>query len=128
MRTNATRNLSLLDLIAEEQHAQHHRQLQNELPNAPRGGCPGGARQGWELFFQRLGGVSSYQCINFDHNIETAHHPGKRQAIEEAYDYALLFELLPVAILQLRHPGRWLPARYRQMLIDHERRTAQTQR
>lgn len=123
MRTNATGNLSLLDLIAEEQHAQQHRQLQDDLPAELRGG--------WELVFQHLGGKRRYYCVNADHNIETAHHPGKRQAIEEAYDYALLFELLPVAILQLRHPAAHnqpLPNRYRQMLIDHERRTGQASR
>jgi len=114
-QNNTNYQTNLLDLIIEKQQDQKHRQLQDELPAE--------LRDGWELFFQRLGGVSSYYCINFDHNIITAKHISKHQAIEEAYDYALLFELLPVAILQIRHPGRWLPARYRELLIDHERRT-----
>jgi len=106
---------NLLDLIIEEQQDQQHRQLQYELPAE--------LRDGWELIFEHLGGKKRYYCVNCDHNIITAKHISKHQAIEEAYDYALLFELLPVAILQIRHPGRWLPARYRDMLIEHERRT-----
>ena len=126
MRTNSTRNLSLLDLIAEEQHAQQHRQLQNDLP---------AELHDWEIFFQRMGGVSSYCCMNFGcplgDNIITERHPTKHQAVEEAYDYALLFELLPVAILRLRHPAAHnqpLPARYRELLIDHERRSQRSRR
>jgi len=110
-------NTNLLDLIIEEQQAKQHRQLQEQLP---------AELHDWELFFERLGGVSSYCCINYDHNIITSRHPTKHRAVEEAYDYALLFELLPVAILRLRHPAAHnqpLPARYREMLIDHERRT-----
>ena len=122
MRTNSTRNLSLLDLIAEEQHAQQHRQLQNDLP---------AELHDWEIFFERLGGVSSYCCMNFDHDIITGRHPTKHRAVEEAYDYALLFELLPIAILRLRHPAAHnqpLPARYRELLIDHERRSQRSRR
>lgn len=112
--------LPLLALI-EQVHRNHdHRQLQDELPAE--------LKPGWELFFQRLGGVNRYCCIHFEQNIITAEHPIKRLAVTEAYDYAILFELLPLAILQRVHPGRWLPAHYRQLLIDHERRIhAQTQ-
>ena len=112
---NPNYQTNLLDLIIEQQQNQQLRQLQNDLPAE--------LRDGWELIFEHLGGKKRYYCVNFDHNIITNRHISKHQAIEEAYDYALLFELLPVAILQIRHPGRWLPARYRQMLIEHERRT-----
>lgn len=113
---------NLLDLIIEQQQDQQLRQLQYELPAAPRGH----PRDGWELIFEHLGGKKRYYCVNCDHNIITAKHISKHQAIEEAYDYAVLFELRPVATLRLVHPAAHrqpLPARYRQLLIDHERRT-----
>lgn len=111
--------LPLLGLIEQIYRNHDHQQLQDELPAAPKGH----PKPGWALFFQRLGGVNVYYCIHFDHNIITADHPTSRRAVEEAYDYAILFELLPLDILQRVHPGRWLPAHYRQLLIDHERRT-----
>jgi hypothetical protein len=109
---------SLLDLINETRQADDHRHLQNELPRE---------LAGWELFLQRLGGRKSYFCINFSNNIITARHPTSRRAIEEAFTYAVIYELLPLPSLEKLHPKRWLPAHWRELIIAHERRLARGQ-
>lgn len=117
--------ISLFDLINETHQAtqqrrqqDEHRRLQSELPDELKG---------WELFFQRLGGRNTYFCINFDHKIITARHRTSHDAINEAYDYAIIYELLPVATLERVHPQRWLPARYRRLISENERRTGHVQ-
>lgn len=95
-----------------------HRRLQLELP---------ADLKGWELFFQRLGGRNTYFCINFDHTIITARHPTSQRAVDEAFTYAIIYELLPIPTLELLHPGRWLPAHYRDLIIANERRTRHVQ-